>query len=326
MTDVVVLGWDGLDAELIDEFGLGESFGDHQTTIETFANPVIDEPHTLELWPSMITGKPPAEHGIHAVTEGKGVEWDNALLNTAATVGQSVLPHDWLTWIGAQLLDHGFGKTGITPAVYYKERDIETVFDACGGRAISIPNYGTVRDREHGLDAHRNQLWQSLDITRNGEHKKPGVAIPEVYAVLGSAAGRRLGHTLEAIAVDEPLVWTWFGLLDTVGHLQPALGDEFVADWYQTAAQITEQVRAATSEETTVIAVSDHGIQDGDHTHYATLCADEQEPVEQVDHVFGLADWLREQEFAASIESYAISADDRTAVKEDLEALGYIKS
>ena len=65
---VIVLGWDGLDVELLDRYGLGDAFGQHRTTAETYVNPVIDDPHTRELWPSMITGSHPAEHGAPAAT------------------------------------------------------------------------------------------------------------------------------------------------------------------------------------------------------------------------------------------------------------------
>jgi hypothetical protein len=325
MTDVVVLGWDGLDLELVEQYGLGDAFGNHRRAIDTHVNPVIDEPHTLEVWPSMITGLPPEEHGIVAVTESEGVEWGNPVLDVASTVGNQVLPHEIMVYLGAKVRELGAGPD-ITEMAYYREQNIETVFDACGGRAISIPNYQTDADREHGLDAHRDDLWQALDCTHIGEGKAPGVALSRTYGLLGEAVGRRLGHTIRAIDGGEPLVWTWFGLLDSAGHMQPAVGDQLVADWYRTAAQITRQVRAQAPADTTVLAVSDHGIQEGEHTHYATLCADDPAPVENVEHVFDLADWLRSQEFERGATERQISDAGRERVRETLADMGYIES
>jgi hypothetical protein len=325
MTDVVVLGWDGLDLELVEQFGLGEAFGSYRTTIDTHVNPIVDEPHTLELWPSMITGLPPDEHGVVAVTESEGVEWGNPVLDVASTVGNQVLPHEIMIYLGAKVRELGAGPD-ITKASYYRERDIETVFESCGGHAISIPNYQTDADRAHGLDAHRDRLWQALDVSYAGEGTTPGVAVPQIYDELGAAVGRRLGHTLMAIDGGEPLVWTWFGLLDSVGHMEPAVGDQLVADWYRTAAQITRQVRAQAPADTAVLAVSDHGIQEGEHTHYATLCADDPTPVEEIGHVFGIADWLRSQEFERGATERQISDAGRETVRETLADMGYIES
>ncbi|EMA53123.1 hypothetical protein [Halococcus thailandensis] len=71
----VVLGWDGLDRTLVEEYDLTEAFGPHYSALETFENPVLGKPHTYELWPSIITGRRPAEHyrrrGIPTVFDGR---------------------------------------------------------------------------------------------------------------------------------------------------------------------------------------------------------------------------------------------------------------
>jgi len=326
MTDVVVLGWDGLDLELVDEFDLGPSFGRYRRTIETYANPVVGDPHTLELWPSMITGLHPDVHGILAKTEGEGVNWGNPAINLAATIGNSFVPDNVLTAIGAKLRRRGFGLDTKTPA-YYRENGLETVFDEVPGRAISIPNYQTQYDREHELDAHRTDLWSTLDCEKMaGGGKEPTVALPRVYGLLGAELGERVGHTLEAIEAREPLVWTWFGLIDSIGHMEPALGKEVVEHWYRTAASVTRQVRELTPDETTVVAVSDHGIQHGEHTHYATIASDDPAPIDDVSHVFDLADWVRSQEYRARDRDRELEDADREAVRENLAQLGYIES
>jgi len=307
MTDVVVLGWDGLDLELIEEFGLGEEFGTHRDRIDTHINPALGEPHTRELWPSMITGLGPDEHGI-----------------VAATVGNRVLPDGLLTSVGGQLLEAGFGPTA-KPRQYYQERSIPTVFDDVGGRAISIPNYETPADRRLGVDASRQALWEALGADRTGQYKRPSVDVCDAYDLLGRELGQRVGLTRVALHVDEPLIWTWFGLLDSVGHMGPALAEGAIEHWYKQAARVTQQLREAAGDETTVLAVSDHGIQNGTHTHYATVCCDEPQPVHQIDHVFDVADWVRRQHYSQAGAGVRLDDDGREDVRTELTAMGYIQ-
>jgi hypothetical protein len=155
----------------------------------------------------------------------------------------------------------------------------------------------------------------------------PGVDRETLYHELGRELGQRVGETAAAITGGEPLVWTWFGLLDTVGHLQPALGDEFVREWYNVAAGVTESIRALAPAEATVVAISDHGIQEGEHTHYATVAGDDPEPVAAIEHVFDVAEWIRQARTeSAAVSEPDVSADATAAVRDELAALGYIDS
>lgn len=320
---VVILGWDALDLERIEEFELGDQFGDERTKIETFVNPVIDDPHTKELWPSMITGLHPDEHGVHAVAE-TGVNWDSTLLQTAATLANGVVPQSLLTEIGARLRQRGVGLES-RGADYYRENGIETVFDNLDGKAISIPNYETEADRRHEFDANRDELWKELDADKTLEvGLDPQVDIDRVYHLLGRELGTRVGQTIQAMHAGHEVVWTWFGVLDSVGHMEPALGETIVRDWYQVAANVTETIRAMSDEETIVITVSDHGLQDGTHTHYATLCSDHPDPVDQIDHVFDVADYLETADLSSSEGMTGqVGSEDVRDVQSELEALGY---
>lgn len=322
MSRVVILGWDGLDIEMMERFGLTNAFGQHQKKIETYCNPIIEEPHTKELWPSMITGVHPDVHGIEAVAED-GVAWDSSLLDTISTLANGIIPDSILTPVGAKLRQHGVG-VAATTAEYYDENGIPTVFDEIGGRAISIPNYQTDYDRAHELDADRNDVWRQIAPERiESGGKRPTVSTEKIEALLYREVSQRVGLTRGRVGRD-PLIWTWFGLLDTVGHIQPALGDEFVKEWYKTAARMTQSIRQTVDDDTTVVCVSDHGIQNGDHTHYATIASDDPDPVEEIDHVFGVADWLRQQEFSGEFADREVAEKDREAIRDDLEALGYV--
>jgi len=318
---IIVLGWDGLDIELLERYGHGEAFGEHRARIGTHVNEIIDGPHTRELWPSMITGVSPDEHGIHAAREG-GVAWNSSLLRAGSRLATNTIPDDLQAWLGKRLREQGVGLDAKTPA-YYREHDIGTVFDG-SGRAISIPNYETDRDRERGLDGNRDSLWATIQPDKSGVGMAPGVDRETLYHELGRELGQRLGETTAAITAGEPLVWCWFGLLDTVGHLQPALGDGLVRRWYEIAAGVTESIRGLAPDDATVVAISDHGIQQGEHTHYATVASDDPAPVDAIGHVFDTAEWVREHQTAsAAMPTPDVSADGVRDVQAELKALGY---
>lgn len=319
---LVVLGWDALDAELVEQYGLADAFGGHIKKIDTYANPVIDEPHTRELWPSLITGLHPDEHGIHAVTDSDGLEWDSTVLNTASTLANGVVPQRVLDAIGRRLRERGAGLDQ-KAAGYYSANELPTVFDG-GGQAISIPNYETPEDRAAGLDATRDGVWGELLVDRDGTAGfEPDISVPAMYDVLGREVGRRVGRTLGTVRAGEPLVWTWFGCLDTVGHMAPAVDAPLEADWYQAAADVTATIRARVPDSATVVCVSDHGLQAGEHTDYATVASEDTDAVTAIDSVFDVAEWVQGGTWRGQ-RGQAVSADGMRDVKTSLEDLGYV--
>jgi len=325
MSQVIVLGWDALDVELIDEYELNGRFGMHQTAIETFSNEHIGEPHTMELWPSMITGSRPDSHGIYAATGDGGVEWDNPLIDLAATLANGIVSQSILTPLGATLRDRGIGvnQVGVD---YYSKNSISTVFDKYTAQPISIPNYRTEYDAAHGLDADRGSLWQALDVKRMGvDGVKPRVEMSHVYDELGSELGRRVGVTLQAIHAGNDIVWTWFGALDSVGHIQPAVNAPLQREFYELAASMTETIRAVAPDDATVVSISDHGLQDGEHTHYATLCSDHPDVTTSIDGVTDLRRWIEDTNPRFEGRKHT-SVDEAGAesVAENLEDLGYV--
>lgn len=325
MSQVLVLGWDALDLELVEEFGLSGQFGEHEKKIETYCNPIIDEPHTLEVWPSMITGLHADDHGIHAVTENQGVNWDSGALKLASTVANATLPRAWVVELGRRVREFGASVETIDRS-YYSENDLETVFDRVGARSIGIPNYETETDRQYGLDPHRNDLWDALDVDRSPETGiRPEVSPETVQAILGDALGKRIGQTVAAIQQGHSLVWTWFGAIDSVGHMNPAVDQPLQERWYRIAADVTQAITAIAPEETTVVTVSDHGLQGGSHTDYATLCSDDPEPLEAIDSVFDVSDWV-DDELGEAVGRQRLSFDSEKmgGVNQQLEDLGYV--
>lgn len=326
MTDqIIILGWDALDIELIENYGLGESFGEHRQKIDTYVNPVIDEPHTKELWPSMITGLHPNGHGIHAVTDTGGVEWENEYLNRLSTLSNGIVPQPVLDAIGKRLRERG-AALDQKRRRYYSENELPTIFDRENTVGISIPNRETPYDRKHGLDALRDEVWAELLADRDGaEGLEPNIPIEGVYDVLGREIGQRIGHIYIAQAQGKSLIFVWFGCLDTVGHMAPAVEAPLERDWYHVAAGVTDMVRNNTDENTTVLSVSDHGLQNGDHTHYATLASDDPEPAEQIETVFDVAPYLQSLSLKDMSATTGIDGAAMDSVHDQLEDLGYVE-
>lgn len=331
----VVLGWDALDYELLHDFGLSHKFGAHVQPIETFANPVIDEPHTREVWPSIITGVDPDVHGIHAVTEGDGVQWDNPLLDCLSTTATRYVPQSVRTAIGKRLRERGAAIQQQGPE-HYDDVGVSTVFDERRSLPLSVPNYQTEFDRRVGLTSDRDAIWEQCIGSKDGATGyAPSESMDVVEHVLFREAGERAGHVRAALSRDYDLVFCWFGLIDTAGHIEPAADDPLVERAYRYAADVTTSVRDALGPDDRLLVVSDHGLQAGEHTMAAAVAGDDDRLVSRIDSVFDVRNALeaatpshrsdgpppvRESDTNCR-QAAAAPADE---VRDRLETLGYV--
>lgn len=312
----VVLGWDALDYDLLERFGLTEAFGGHVREIDTIVNSALGEPHTNELWPTLITGLPPEEHGIRASTEDGTVEWDNPLIALAASVANGIVPEQLRTTLGRMLRDRGAGLDYKTPT-YYREHGIETVFDGRRGVGLAIPNYVTPHTVDLGLTVDRAPLfqdWVNKRSANGGESWHASRDEGALWDYLISDTFQTLGATTAAAERDVDLVWSWLPLLDTVGHLAPAMADGSQRRAYRVAAEATAIVRQRLQPEDELICVSDHGLQGGHHTETACVAAADGSVVAGVESVL---------DFADAIDAVT-DRDAAEAVEANLIELGYL--
>lgn len=335
----VVLGWDGLDYELVEEFGLADEFGVHSKELETFDNDVLGKPHTYEVWPSIITGLPPEQHGIYAATESDGVAWDSDVLATVASLSRYCIPDGLRTRVGALLRERGAGLDFKAPT-YYRDESIETVFDERTSRAITIPNYRVDQDDDLGLVYDRGaDLGEFLNVG-NGEEgetvHKPKTSLPKLEERLISELTSKLGAVRATIQREYDLVFVWLGYLDTVGHLEPTVD---AAGWqeraYLRAARLTENLRSTMQPEDTLICVSDHGLQNGHHTHNAFIGSSDEHVLDEVQSVLDVRDGIELVTPASGTvedppirEAFRYDNGGKTRgdddVRDQLENLGYI--
>ena len=287
----IVLGWDGLDYELAERFGLFDDFGPYHTQIETYNNPVIDLPHTHEIWPSIITGVHRNEHGLWVARDHDRKEWSNPVIDLASRLAEDAIPKSVREKIGALLQQAEEDRLNQATPEYYTERGLSTVFDGRRSYAISVPNYETALDEEYGFDSDRSTIFEHTVLPDGSENFEPLFGPLKIDERLSKQVSERLGVVKANIQYDHDLVFVWLGYLDTVGHLAP-VRDE--AGWYhrcyQYAASLTADIRSCLAPDDTLICVSDHGLQGGEHTHNAFFGATDETLIENVESVLDVRD------------------------------------
>lgn len=331
----VVLGWDGLDYELAGEFGLRDAFGDHHRRIETYDNPYIGEPHTRELWPSIVTGAPREDHQIWLTRSDDRKEWENPLVELSSRVASTVVPGGLRERVGALLLRAGAEGTAQKTPEYYRRRGLSTVFDGRRSKAVSIPNYVTEADEEHGFDFTRGRLFERV-VEDGAKRYEPRKSLPVLEEVLHRMLMARLGVVDAALQYDYDIVFAWLGYLDTVGHVSSAVdGWGWQERAYRDAARLTGYVNSRLQADDALVCVSDHGLREGDHTHDPYYGATDEAAVEGVERVVDVRDGLErvtpssDTDPAPSVrEPYRCrrrgGSDTAADVEERLSDLGYI--
>lgn len=323
----VVLGWDGLDYDLVHEFGLADAFGAHVSEIETIVNDELGKPHTWELWPSIITGQPPQTHGIHA-DEYIETNWSHPLVRWAARLSAPI--PDAIRWrVGRWLRNRGAEMAFEDTTAY---ADQWTIFDGRHAFPLAIPNYRSAVDDRVGMTDDRGaELAAVLETSTDDEGtttRQPSTD-PETFAArIAGGAGEKVGFVRHAIAQDYDLIFVWFSYLDTAGHVAPAIdgSDAWLREHYDLAANWTQAIHQTLDADDVLVCLSDHGLQNGHHTETACIGAWPGVVARDVDHVLGVADVLdahtpRTRDATAGATTDADTAAD---VRANLEALGYV--
>ncbi|WP_135363167.1 alkaline phosphatase family protein [Halosimplex halophilum] len=279
---LVVLGVDALDPDLVDaDAHPNLTLAAHGAigTIDSHAG----EPSTHELWPTIITGLPPSEHGLELGDDG--VAWGNPVLEFGSAVADYLLPDSLQTRLGAWLLTNTDTDAFRTPATYYADNGLTTVFDGREAEPIGVPNYVVdpdSEDREHALRRSLGDLFER-DPEATGGHTSSD---PETFyeqcmemAMIRVARARRAYR-----GGRHELVFAYTSGLDLIGHvtydrpeLQRAAYDEL--------DEFVGELRADLGDDDELLLVSDHGLQDGVHTHEAMVAATDGSLVESIESV-----------------------------------------
>lgn len=309
---VVMIGIDALDPDLLEQ---GE-FPNLELTatkrIETILSSETGSPSTHELWPTIITGLRPEEHGI--VLE-EGLQWENPILNVGSRVASGLVPKSFRVRLGAWLLDNTDEGNFRAPATYYAEHELPTVFDGVNAKPIGIPNYVVDPgddDREHELRKSMGDLFQ-LDVDNTTEHHHVTSDPNEFYERCLEMSMIRIARVRRALRGERyELVFGYTSGLDLIGHVayaEPGLQRRA----YEELDDFVGELLNDLNENDELVLVSDHGLQDGEHTEEAAISATDERLIEDVESVL---------EIKSSIDTELSRYDHQPEGKDPIEPIG----
>ncbi|WP_436935081.1 alkaline phosphatase family protein [Halovenus marina] len=321
---VVVFGIDALDPDLVDP-------GDHPHLALSASQPIdtivssSGEPSTHELWPTIITGLPPAQHGL---TLDDGVAWESPILRAGSDAAEFLLPDSVQTRLGAILLNRTSEDAFRTPMSYYSEREITTVFDDRSAKVIGVPNYvvdSDSEDREHQLRREMGELFERDPEAQGGHTSSDPVEFYEQCLEMAMIRTARVRRGLRGRQYE--LVFGYTSGLDLVGHVsydRPTLQERAYEELNDFVGELRDDLR----DEDELILVSDHGLQDGLHTETAMIAATDPAIIDSVSSVLDVRAALEEEleRTDHSPEPRDDTGEIGTSqdVQEQLEELGYM--
>jgi len=321
---LVVLGIDALDPGLVNPDDHSNLILEDYRTIETLVSS-SGEPSTHELWPTIITGLTPAEHGLQL---DDGVAWSNPLLDIGSRIGDYVLP-DWIqTKVGAWLLNRTSEDAFRVPASYY-EGHVSTVFDGTASLQVGIPNFVVdpdSEDREHQIRRSMGDLFER-DPEAKGGHKSADIqAFYERCMEMMMIRIARVRRGLRGRQYE--LVFGYTSGLDLIGHVSHAR-PEVQAQAYDELNQFVGELQSDLCDEDELVLLSDHGLQDGLHTEQAMISATNPTIINSIESVLDVrsaieSELSRTNHLSESPWKQSPNNVSSDAVREQLEDLGYM--
>jgi predicted AlkP superfamily phosphohydrolase/phosphomutase len=321
---VVVLGIDALDPDIADPDEHPSLTLDSHRSIGTIVSS-SGEPSTHELWPTIITGLPPSEHGLELTD---GVAWENPVISAAGSIANYTLPEGLQTRIGGWLLTNTNADAFRTPASYYEENDIETMFDGRASKAIGIPNYVVnpeSDDREHQLRRRLGELFERDPDAKGGHRSADPDAFYEQCLEMAMIRIARVRRALRGRRHE--LVFGYTSGLDLIGHVshdRPTLQERAYDELDDFVGELRDDLLA----DDELVLISDHGLQDGLHTSEAMLAATNSGIIEEVSTVVDVRDGIESEldrnDHTVATRDGESAISDSEEVREQLEDLGYM--
>ena len=297
---IVVLGIDALDAKTVQTFSNLEL--SQSSEIETFSH-MRDTPYTLEVWPTVATGKMPNSHGI----TGSGTSnWDSIFIDFLSRFTGS-LPEGQRGELGRIVEKYTGNEYNIS------ETEKETLFDHSNRLVHDWPG---VRNNEYLL-----KVWKTLKPQEGGKSDT------EFQREVKGVASEQFGWVEEMINHDLDLVATHIHTIDVCGHVYCDNKEKY-QDIYSWVDRKVGDILHEMSEEDELVILSDHGMEvewesedtdPGGHSWraFASTTLDK----ELFDHVADFRGWIEpEIEDIEEQDSENIKYDE-----EQLRDLGYIE-
>jgi predicted AlkP superfamily pyrophosphatase or phosphodiesterase len=321
---VVVFGIDALDPDIVDSDSHPHLTLAEYKTIETLSSSK-GEPSTHELWPTIITGLQPEEHGL---TLDDGVAWESSVLRAGSKASDYVLPDSIQTQLGALLLNRTSEDAFRVSASYYEDNELATVFNGRTAKAIGIPNYVVEpdsKDREHQLRQNMGKLFERDPDSKGGHASVDPNAFYHQCLEMTMVRTARIRHALRSRQYE--LVFGYTSGLDLIGHVSY---DRLTLQEraYDEVNDFVGELRSDLRDEDELILVSDHGLQDGLHTEEAMIAATSSSIIEDVSSVLdvraAIETELDSHDHTPASQDDATEMGDSKEVQEQLEDLGYM--
>lgn len=321
---VVVFGIDALDPDLVDPDEHPNLTLEAHHAIETIVSS-SGEPSTHELWPTIISGLRPDEHGL---VLDDGVAWENPVIAALSSVSDYVLPDGLQTRLGGWLLTNTEADAFRTPATYYRENGIETVFDDCTSTAIGVPNYVVdtdTEDREHQLRRNMGALFERDPDATGGHRSADPVSFYEQCLEMTMIRTARVRRALRSQEYE--LIFGYTSGLDLIGHVSHSR-PELQQRAYKELNEFVGELRDDLGENDELLLVSDHGLQNGIHTEQAMIAGTDPDAIEAVSNVLDVREAIETQlkrgTHAPTPRTDTGTVGDSSEVRSQLEDLGYM--
>lgn len=322
---LVVLGVDALDPELVNPDEHMNLVLDAYCNIDTIVSSA-GEPSTHEIWPTIITGLTPSEHGLQL---NDGVTWENPLLRIGSRAADYLLTEEVQSRVGAWLLTNTSEDAFRERATYYAENGLSTVFDGREAKAIGIPNYvvnSNEEDREHVLRKSMGDLFERDADAQGGHTSADPVEFYDQCMEMGMVRVARTRHALRSRKYE--LVFGYTSALDLIGHVSydaPSLQENAYDEFNDFVGELANDLHP----EDDLLLVSDHGLQNGLHTEEAMVASTDPKIVDNIESVTDIRaaveDVLdRDNHGTTGREQLLHSQEGGDAVREQLEDLGYM--
>lgn len=233
---VVIIGFDGLDSEIVEKFKVPELVQkDHGSTL----TPSL---YTPVVWASFITGKTPEEHGV----KQKG-RWDRLPVSMLRSV---------LLKLGVRLRRIGdlVERLGLAKRVS-SHPSVPTIFDYAESVAVSVPSYNE--------DPIVWRWWnKTQELARDPRHWA------EIKDMWSREFAYKMHYFKEEVTHPWSLAMIHFFASDALQHF--FYWDEgFIERLYKKCGDIVRGIRSLVGDDVVVFVVSDHGHRQGMHTNRA---------------------------------------------------------
>lgn len=295
-----VIAADALDYGILEDFDM--NLLSHSKEISTFTH-TLDQPYTLEVWPTVATGVGPESHGVSS-RKSESTKWDSPLLEFASKF-TSHLPYEIRTYLGDVVED----LTGTEHSI--RETDHHTVFDDVDSVVHNWPGVTNSSELE--------RVW---DIAK----PQDGRTVVSYNRDLRWIGAEQFGWLLETTDWDVDVAATHIHTLDFAGHAFYDNRDELRSS-YEWFAGWLDRIVDNLDEEDELLVLSDHGIEttwiDGDDVgggHSMRAVALSTIDLDGLESVYDAREWMESHIAHQDTEN----AENVNLPTEQLEDLGYI--